>query len=167
MPATLEPGLLKLLEDSENDLRKLIADQDFDDDEEYSTAVSSVYENLDTFIKNFFVQVFTNGFGFPVNGVNRSTLLALESRFAQSTGAPRGLIDAYRECVVMKMDMKQDVYSGPHEFITDAYCNFLPRLFHSFREECEDRVTNYSEVIERITLLRATIVKVCTVTEDS
>jgi hypothetical protein len=150
LPRTVEPRLFSLFRDLAPTLKELLTDDTFEDPSDFQKSVSRVYNGIDEFVTNFFVQVF-NAFGISIDGVNEPTISVIEEHFERNdVETPDDLIDAYREYVSIQEDVEQEVYSGPLAFVVESYCDFLPGMFQAFRKECRTSVTNYLAVLDEM-----------------
>ncbi|SRR6266571_2671100 len=161
-------GLFALLEYAP--LHEMIAGKK-QDDKKQAIALTVAGDNLFVFIKNFFIQLFFEGYGFVILGFHTAMLLELEQLFRrQSLQAskigkeyliPNEMIEAINEYLRIDRDVVAGPYTKEVGPLKGLYCSFLPRLFEAFNRDGISAIKNYSDVKRRIDETLKVINRVC------
>lgn len=112
-----------------------------------------IENNLETFIENFLLQFFRNGYGIDIEGVNKSSLDQIKRHFTLRFwhASPRFMIQIFEEAVNALEDIEVAVYLNPpkEEDLVNAYRIFIPRMLNTFKKEGE-KIQNFGKVSIRI-----------------
>jgi len=134
----------------------LLADRKIEEDEEKLVLkMHEVETNLETFIGNFFLQLFNYGFGLEIEGVTEEDCSYVKSHLSDSKDSPENIIASFEEAIEIMEAIETAVYLDPPRDgdLYDAYMSFLPKLFESFKKDesvLRQRIDNYGRVRVRM-----------------
>lgn len=154
MANEIEGSLFDLLEEASELLESI---EKVEDDDERVMIFHKIEDNLETFIENFFFQLFNNGFELEIEGITEGALSQIESHFSDFEGIeiPENIIDCFQIAIDIVLDIETAVYlDPPRDYdLYEAYLNFLPKLFESYKKDgavLKDRIENYGRVNVRM-----------------
>jgi hypothetical protein len=161
MANEIEISLFKLLDEVSEILK---ASENVEDDDERVLIFHKIENNLETFLENFFLQLFNNGFELEIEGITEEALSEVESHFSdfKKTEIPQSVIDSFAEAIEILIDIETAVYLDPprHGDLYEAYLTFLPELFESYRKDeavLRNRIENYGAINTRMEGILAVI----------
>lgn len=154
MANEIEVSLFKLLDEVSEILE---TNKNVEDEEEIVLNLHNVETKIETFLENFFLQFFKNGFELDIEGINEEAISQIESHFSnfRNKVSPKNIIDSFKDAVEILRDIETAVYLDPprEEPLYEAYLTFLPKLFESFKNDeaiLKDRIENYGKIKVRM-----------------
>jgi len=108
------------------------------------------------FIENFFLQLFGNGYGIKIDGVNTSSFDLIKKKMDTNTN--KKMIDIFERAITSKRKLQIAVYSSPprRAILMEAYRNFIPEILLTFKEDGK-QMQGYDQLVERIDKVLQTI----------
>jgi len=154
LSATIEISLFALLDEVSELLENI---DKLEEPEQRTLNFHKIQDNIESFVDNFFLQLFKNGFGLDLDGINVETLSKIEEHFSghSEKETPINIIDSFGDVADMLEDIEDAVYMDPpiEGDLYDAYLNFLPVLFDDFKKDeaaLQPRINNYGAIKVRM-----------------
>jgi len=154
MANEIEISLFNLLDEVSQILK---ANKNVEDADELVLNFHKIENNIETFLENFFLQFFSNGFELEIEGITEEALSQIESHFSdfRKTEIPKNVIDSFKDAIDILIDIETAVYLDPprDEDLYEAYLTFLPKLFESYKKDeavLRDRIENYGAIKVRM-----------------
>jgi len=151
--------LFNLLTEIEPLLEKFFIDKDKIDLD--LLLIIKIRDNLSTFSKNFFIQFFSYGYDFLIEGINETVLKKLINFNPYPKRKPKGMIECFSTFIKINRDLLEDRYSRKLKIAPQFYCKFLPQLFDIFKKEGKGIILNYNEIMRVIETTMQNIKKIC------
>lgn len=146
---TIEPSLFDLLED----IAVLLGP---DSPEKNQTLkMHEVGTKLRTFLTNFLLQFFKNGYGLDVKGITDTDLKIIKKHFRFKFSSPKNMIKTFERTINIIDNIFDAVYHDPpkEKDIIMVYEEWIPKVLKRFRDEGKE-IQNFQQVVNRIKILK-------------